>query len=278
MTICVMLEPAGTRLGNWMFQYAAAKSAYPDANFCFCCSGGKHLDEPERYSELWPNVAMVTAPPIGSIEFHGLHQDVAELNEGVVQKIYSCPKRVRNIINNKYSAILQKGAVGISVRRGDYLKLPHRHPFVGKKFLSDAVMRFANNGYKTFVVCSDDIGWCKRFFMKKRFSKYEFCYIEGEDVLTQLFVHTFCEHNIVSNSTFSWWGAFLNSNMSKRVIMPSLWFGLSMQTSFPVELVFRGCEIIKNRYSFLTYVYALVMHNRSRLGRLIRSKFRWLWI
>jgi hypothetical protein len=105
------------------------------------------------------------------------------------------------------------------VRRGDYLNLPERYPFVGKYYLKNAMRQF--NGHKVaFIFTSDDIDWCK-----KNFKGDNIFYSEGNSEYFDLFLATKCAHNILSNSTFSWWGAYLNRNKRKQVIAPQRWYG-----------------------------------------------------
>tara|TARA_Y100000816_G_scaffold51700_1_gene33144 strand:- start:3314 stop:3706 length:393 start_codon:yes stop_codon:yes gene_type:complete len=63
----------------------------------------------------------------------------------------------------------------------------------------------------------------------------------------QMLLMSVCNHNIIANSTFSWWGAYFNSNKNKKVCYPSLWFGPNLKKNlkdlFPPDW---ECVSIKN--------------------------------
>jgi len=70
-----------------------------------------------------------------------------------------------------------------------------------------------------FMIFSDDIEWCKTKFVGNHFY-----FVENEDDYVDLYIMSFCNHNIIANSTFSWWGAYLNNYNDKIVIYPKKWF------------------------------------------------------
>jgi hypothetical protein len=70
-----------------------------------------------------------------------------------------------------------------------------------------------------FVIFSDDINWCKENFTFLIHTNF----INEKDYV-EMFIMSRCEHNIIANSSFSWWSAFLNTNPNKKVIYPSKWF------------------------------------------------------
>jgi len=109
------------------------------------------------------------------------------------------------------------GKISVHVRRGDYLKLPHKHPPVTKAWYEMAMKKFV--GYR-FIFFSDDINWCKQEFG----SRMDVAFSEGRTEQEDLILMSECEHHICSASTFSWWGAWLNQNPKKRVVIPRLWF------------------------------------------------------
>lgn len=120
---------------------------------------------------------------------------------------------------------LMPGVVSFHVRRGDYLTLTKKHPPVTVDWMNRAMGRFS--GY-VFLFFSDDIAWCKQTFGDRLN-----CYFhEGASEVEDLIKMSHCEHHICSASTFSWWGAWLNRNPEKRIIIPDWWFVGDTPTSY----------------------------------------------
>jgi len=113
--------------------------------------------------------------------------------------------------------IMKPGVVSIHVRRGDYLRLPKKHPVVPVKWFYHAMSLFPG---KQFLFFSDDIQWCKDTFSHRSDCQF----FHGKDEVEDLVEMACCEDNICSASTFSWWSMWLNRNPDKRIIMPKLWF------------------------------------------------------
>ncbi len=108
------------------------------------------------------------------------------------------------------------GYVSVHVRRGDYLKLIKKHPPVGYDWITKAMNLFKGS---EFIFFSDDIQWCK-----DKFGHREDCQFSHGTPEYDLVQMSCCEHHICSASTFAWWGAWLNQNPTKRVVMPREWF------------------------------------------------------
>jgi hypothetical protein len=109
------------------------------------------------------------------------------------------------------------GFVSVHLRRGDYLRLTHKHPPVPKEWIEEAMRQFP--GYH-FIFFSDDIAYCKETFGHRK----DVSFSKRKDPLQDLTEMSWCEHQIGSASTFSLWGGYLNQNPKKRMIMPRLWF------------------------------------------------------
>lgn len=119
----------------------------------------------------------------------------------------------------------------IHVRRGDYLQLEETYPNLCK---TDYYQRATDTFPKDtkFIVFSDDIEWCKTF---APFQGDNFSFSEGKSEVHDLNMMASCKNNIIANSTFSWWAAYLNKHEDKIVICPEKknWYsGLSLLDSW----------------------------------------------
>lgn len=106
----------------------------------------------------------------------------------------------------------------INVRRGDYLTQPRRHPVVTLEYIQEAFKLLPF--HDKLLIVSDDINWCKENIDLPNVVFNEL-YWDHE----ALWLLSLCDHFIISNSTFSWWGAWLSRSDNKVVISPSTWFG-----------------------------------------------------
>jgi len=121
-------------------------------------------------------------------------------------------------VRDKYKSLLEGKLTSIHVRRGDYVTHPNHHPVQTIEYYNKSVEIIDNDN--TIVVFSDDIEWCK-----KNFDIDNIIYIENEKDYIEMYLMSLCDNNIISNSSFSWWGAWLNTNENKTVIAPNKWFG-----------------------------------------------------
>lgn len=126
-------------------------------------------------------------------------------------------KKMLNLINSV-------NAVSIHIRRGDYIKLQHVYYFCDLNYYErsiDFISKNTKNPY--FFVFSDDIKWARDNLKIKH--PCEFIDFNcGRDSAWDMWLMANCKHNIIANSSFSWWGAWLNKNPEKIVIAPKRWF------------------------------------------------------
>lgn len=110
--------------------------------------------------------------------------------------------------------------VSIHLRRGDYAGLQQFHPIMDADYYFNAMIQFMEGDY-CFLIFSDDIAYCKELFGEQE----NIVYIEGNDPAVDMCMMSMCDHNVIANSSFSWWGAWLNNNINKKVVAPKKWFG-----------------------------------------------------
>jgi hypothetical protein len=123
--------------------------------------------------------------------------------------------------------IINSDAVSLHVRRGDYVANKHTnsiHGACGLKYYKKAVREVLKIKKKAhFFIFSDDMDWAKDnldFIDNKTFIMLESDIPDHEEI----HLMSQCKFNIIANSSFSWWGAWLNQNSDKKVIAPKKWF------------------------------------------------------
>lgn len=122
----------------------------------------------------------------------------------------------------KYSKELRQKNCSIHVRRGDYLNLQNCHPIQSLEYYKKAISFFDKD--TLFFVFSNDIEWCKNEFTHENIGTNNFIFIDGNNGQDDLLLMSHCQNNIIANSSFSWWAAWLNENLNKKVICPQNWF------------------------------------------------------
>ena len=123
-------------------------------------------------------------------------------------------------------------AVSLHFRLGDYVSKQNYHPIMSIKYYMAALTNIIDKvGSNTFRVIyfgeKDDQATIKICIqiLEKKFPYLEFVKADLEEDWEQLLLMSLCHHNVIANSSFSWWGAYFNSNPDKIVCYPSIWFG-----------------------------------------------------
>jgi len=136
--------------------------------------------------------------------------------------------RLRRDLGGSAMALAEKisatRSVSLHVRRGDYLALADVMSPTGPDYYARAAAYIgARVERPEFFVFSDDLEWCRKN-IKIDFPTTYVDIPEGPRASHHLRLMSLCEHNIIANSSFSWWGAWLNENKKKIVIAPARWY------------------------------------------------------
>ena len=131
------------------------------------------------------------------------------------------PRKKIRISKALQDHLKRPNTVSVHIRRGDYIKVFNA---VSEDYYVNAMKHteeLVDNPF--WIIFSDDPGW-----VKQNINFGNNCYyVSGNEHLKdyeELFVMSSCKNNIIANSTFSWWGAWLNGNHTKIVIGPNQWF------------------------------------------------------
>lgn len=142
--------------------------------------------------------------------------------------------RPRNAINDKNSEILDLiksvNSISLHVRRGDYLNLPEFGNACDLEYYNRAIEHIAKyTDAPHFFLFSDDTKWVQENIK----IKHPYTVVDvnsGADSAWDIWLMKHCKHNIIANSSFSWWGAWLNENPNKIVVAPKQWFASGRRT------------------------------------------------
>ena len=243
-------------LGNQLFQIAAAKSLALskggdltiDMNTVGAPSELSHnkpqfyLDNIFRNIKVEPKAAEAELyneshyhfqelPKWDNICLHGYFQSEKYFkeHESEIRTMLKADQKTEEHLQSKYGEILSKdNTVSLHVRRGDYIGKEQFHPIIDKGYYEQAIEKHSG---ATFLVFSDDISWCKDNLPEGP----EYVFVEGNKDYEDLYLMSKCAHNIIANSSFSWWGAWLNENKDKQVTAPSIWFGPALLPSHDLK-------------------------------------------
>ena len=149
--------------------------------------------------------------------------------EKKVRNTFQFPEFTEEKNINLMSQLQNFNSVSIHVRRGDYIGVS-RFVALGKTLYYQKAIKYMKEHieHPLFVVLSDDISWCKENLDIPLNSIYV-DWNQNENSYRDMQIMSKCKHNIIANSSFSWWGAWLNENVDKIVIAPEHFFNGSIE-------------------------------------------------
>lgn len=170
--------------------------------------------------------------------------EILDLREGYLHGYWQSEKYFKDIrkellmdfqfpqcLNNRNKEILRTveatNSVSVHIRRGDYLQGEENYNYFGEvcslEYYQNAMEYFRTKLENvSFFIFSNDMEWSR-----ENLKGNDCFYIDwnnGIEDYLDMYLMSKCKHNIIANSSFSWWGAWLNENTQKQVIVPIRWF------------------------------------------------------
>lgn len=208
------------RLGNQLFQVA---SAIGIAEKVKCKSGFPSWKYESYFKNTLPKSNAPYPIPINEKQYHydeqlinslnpnkdynlfGFYQSYKYWNKETILKQFEFADVFKEEVINKYKSALSKPNVAISIRRGDFVNNPNYFQLPITYYLNACYTHFADYN---IIIFSDDFEYCKTHFR----ALPNVYFTQNLNDIEQLCLMSMCENHIISNSTFSWWGAYLSQS------------------------------------------------------------------
>lgn len=236
------------QLGNQMFQYSLLKAVSIKNNYEFnipignypllqfnICKNFNNVMPNNHYEEKYFHYDEGVFDVKDGTNFNGYFQSykyIENIRDDLIKEFTiknNMLDNLQTIINNMKNRF--DGIVSVHVRRGDYLNYPLIHPVCDISYYIKAINKISKAGRFCYFIFSDDMNWCRIVFNKEEFSHVNvgnnFRFINTGNAVNDMILMSLCDHNIICNSSFSWWGAWLNQNLNKTIIYPNKWFGIN---------------------------------------------------
>lgn len=175
------------------------------------------------------------------------HPEIFELNQVYLEGYWQSEKyfkKIGQLIRSDFTfpeikeknnlalaeQIARGQSVSLHIRRGDYLEkkyAPMHGNICNKKYYDNAIAYIRTRVEQPlFYVFTDDVQWAKEQYKEQP----DFIIIDGNNgdkSFRDMQLMSMCKHHIIANSSFSWWGAWLDKNPEKIVVAPPKWFNLA---------------------------------------------------
>ncbi len=246
-------------LGNQMFQYAFYRALQEKGQKVKASidSFTKYSKRSFELPKVFPNVKLCYDEDMkyesykNSLSFHELYQETENgVYDAEVFKRTDCSmsgywqseKYFENIKENIREELIfepeearliklaerirsEKNSVSLHVRRGDYMETPEMYGNICTVEYYNRALKFVKEKLQNpiFYVFSDDLEWTKNNIKIPNANYISDILFQDYQNWYDMFLMSCCHHNIIANSSFSWWGAWLNTNEDKVVISPNKW-------------------------------------------------------
>jgi hypothetical protein len=227
-------------LGNFLFQIAHGYSLSLDNDVQFGIDLNKiwvvHTHWSEYMNNIFRNVPTIILPTqihnyvyesltykptpyVQNIFLDGYFQSEKYFinNKEKILDLFKIDDTTLEYLKSKYPSIVDgDNTCSIHVRRGDFLNIDFYNK-LNMDYYNKAIDLVGRD--KNFIIFSNDVQWCKDNFVGINAT-----FIENEKDYIDIYLMSLCKDNITSNSTFSWWGSYLNPNTNKKIYTPRTWF------------------------------------------------------
>jgi hypothetical protein len=152
----------------------------------------------------------------GNYDLNGWFQSEKYFDIEAVKSCFEFQSEIIDKVKEEYKNVLSKKNILISVRRGDFVNHPYYFQLDYRYYFLGAIKNFPDWKERNLIFTSDDISYCKKHF--KFLSNAIF--VEKLNIIEQLALGSLCDDYVISNSTFSWWLAWLGEKGSTSIIRP----------------------------------------------------------